>query len=85
MLYFKPLKVLNMKSLYSFLLVCLLFACGSQEASAPDTKMEADSRATGGHSCLADLVEGNEIEKMIRPEQVAELAGVSTQEVEVEL
>jgi hypothetical protein len=84
MRYFKPLKVLNMKSLYSFLLVFLLFACGSQDASAPDAKTEADSRATGGHSCLADLVEGNEIEKMISAEQIAELAGVLSPEVEVE-
>lgn len=74
-----------MKSFCSILLVFLLISCGQQDASAPDTKMEADSRATGGHSCLADLVEGNEIEKMISAEQVAELAGVSTQEVEVEL
>lgn len=73
-----------MKSWYCIFLVSFLVACGSQDSSAPEAKTEEETQVAAGHSCLSDLIEGNEIEKMISLDQIADIAGLGVDEVEME-
>jgi len=75
-----------MKPLFSLFLVLFLFSCGSQDSSSVQKEKEAtpEPEVSVGNSCLADLVESNEIEKMISIDQVAELAAITVDEVEME-
>jgi hypothetical protein len=61
------------------LFLTILFSCGGKS----DSNDESSSSDNVTESCLAELVEGNEIEKMITKKQLAEIAGVSVQEFEI--
>jgi len=66
------------KYLSVYLLITILCACGGKTSS----KEESTSSEVPTESCLAELVEGNEIEKMISKTQMAQIAGVSEEEIE---
>jgi len=69
-----------MKKLVISLLSIYLVACGASE------NKDSESSASGddvGNSCLADLIEGNEIEKMITASQLAEIVGKAEADLEL--
>lgn len=61
--------------------LCLLFACGGSESTSDSA--EADVAEDVTSSCLADLIEGNEIEKMITAQQLAKLVGKTEADLEL--
>lgn len=73
-------RIMSIKTYLSLgLLISTLFACGGKTES----KDESSASEVVKESCLAELVEGNEIEKMISKTQMAKLAGVSEEKIEM--
>ena len=75
-----------MKLIFSLFLVLFLFSCGSQDSSSvqKEKKAPTELEVSVGNSCLSDLVESNEIEKMISIDQIAELAAIAANEVRID-
>jgi hypothetical protein len=61
------------------LLVTILFACGDKS----DSKDESSTSESVTESCIANLVDANEIEKMISKKQLAQIVNASEQEMEI--
>ena len=75
-----------MKNLFVFFIILSMLACGSNDSSdqAQATEAETSPSNSTGSSCLTKLVESNEIEKMINPNQLADIAGITLEEIETE-
>src|SRR6056297_152579 len=69
-----------MKQILFVLIAVILLGCGGKTSKneADDT---SSNQKTIGNSCLSDLVEKNEIEKMINKEQVASIVGINADNV----
>jgi len=69
-----------MKKLVISLLSIYLVACGASENKESESSASADDVE---NSCLAELVEGNQIEKMITASELAEIVGEAEADLEL--
>nr|WP_297785936.1 hypothetical protein [uncultured Allomuricauda sp.] len=72
-----------MKQIVFVLITITLLGCGNKtpKNKADDT---SSNQKSINSSCLSDLIEKNEIEKMINKEQVASIVGISVDNIEFE-